>query len=197
MLPDVDVPPIATTGRSYPNARRPDRSWWADSGGLQLAVYEWGEPDAPVVLMVHGGFDFAGTFDGFAPLLADAGYRCICWDQRGHGSSEHAVLYSWNGDLRDAVSVLDAVTSDPVVFLGHSKGGGLILELAHAIPHRMRALVNLDGLPSKNSWPDLSEHERTAMLHSELAGWLDHRRAVVGKQRKPGTIEDWPSAGHR
>jgi pimeloyl-ACP methyl ester carboxylesterase len=189
----VDVstpPPIAPTGLTYPGARRPDRSRWVRSDGIHLATYEWGDPDAPVIVIAHGGFDFAGTLDQFAPLLADAGWRCVAWDARGHGCSEHATLYSWAADNRDVVAVLDTVTDDPVVFLGHSKGGGLLLDLAHALPHRMSHLINLDGLPSRNSWPDLAEHDRTRMLHGELEGWLDHRRRVADAVRKPGAIRD-------
>ncbi len=180
--------PTSTEAPTYPGARRPDRSRSVSSAGLRIAVYEWGAPDAPVILMAHGGFDFAGTFDVFAPMLADAGYRVVSWDARGHGDSEHAVLYSWAGDMRDAAAVLDTCGPDPVAILGHSKGGGVVLDLAHALPHRLRALVNLDGLPSKNNWPDLADHERTKMLRGELEGWLDHRRKVATTQRKPGSL---------
>ena len=64
-----------------------------DSDGLRIAVAEWGDPEAPPVLLAHGGFDFVRTFDVFAPLLADGGWRIVAWDQRGHGDSEHAALY--------------------------------------------------------------------------------------------------------
>ncbi|MCC5952101.1 MAG: alpha/beta hydrolase [Acidimicrobiia bacterium] len=183
-------PPIAPTDRSVEGARRPDRSRWVSSGGLHLAVYEWGEPDAPVLFMAHGGFDFVGTFDVFAPLLADAGWRCVAWDQRGHGCSEHAVLYNWAADTRDGLVVLEHTTDEPAVLLGHSKGGGLMMDLAHAAPHRVRKLVNLDGLPSRNNWPDLADTERTKMLAGELTGWLDRRRTVSTAQRRPGTIAE-------
>jgi pimeloyl-ACP methyl ester carboxylesterase len=183
-------PDISPTVRSYPGARRPDRSRWVDSSGLDIAVYEWGDEDAPVILLAHGGFDFAGTFDIFAPRLADAGWRAVSWDARGHGNSQPAVLYSWLGDLRDAVAVLDDVSPiEPVVVLGHSKGGGIMLDLAHSLPHRLTHLINLDGLPSKFNSPDLADHERTKMLRSELAGWLDHRRASTTITRKPDTME--------
>jgi pimeloyl-ACP methyl ester carboxylesterase len=143
-----------------------------------------------VILLAHGGFDFAGTFDIFAPLLADAGWRAVSWDARGHGSSQPAVLYSWTADLRDAVAVLDDVSPiDPVVLLGHSKGGGIMLDLAHSQPHRLTHLVNLDGLPSRHNVPDLADHERTKMLRSELEGWLDRRRRAATIERKPDTIE--------
>jgi pimeloyl-ACP methyl ester carboxylesterase len=66
----------------------------------------------------------------------------------------------------------------------------MMLDMAHAVPHRLSHLVNLDGLPSRNSWPDLAEHERTTMLHSELSGWLDHRRRAASLVRKPGTRDE-------
>ncbi|MEJ5254891.1 MAG: alpha/beta hydrolase [Acidimicrobiales bacterium] len=174
----------------FPGARRPDRSRWVTSSGVAIATYEWGPDDAPAILAAHGGFDFAGTFDVFAPLLVEGGWRVVAWDARGHGDSEHAALYNWGADLRDALAVLDSVSDEPVVFLGHSKGGGLMLELADALPHRVSHLVNLDGLPSKNNWPDVSDHERTRMLHAEITGWLDHRRTCANAVRRPGTLEE-------
>jgi pimeloyl-ACP methyl ester carboxylesterase len=175
---------------SYPGARRPDRYRRVSSSGLGLAVYEWGDERARPLVLAHGGFDFAGTFDVFAPLLADAGWRVVAWDQRGHGDSDHAALYSWDGDLRDAVAVLDTVATEAVPVIGHSKGGGLWLQLADAQPHRISHLVNLDGLPSKRSVPDVPDRERTRLVAGELAEWLDHRRHAAGAQRKPGTLDE-------
>ncbi len=175
---------------SYPGARRPDRRRVVDAGGLRLSVVEWGDPDAPTIAFAHGGFDFAGTFDRFAPLVADAGWRVVAWDMRGHGDSDHAVLYSWEADVRDALAVLDSIGPDPVPLLGHSKGGALALQLAEACPHRVKALVNLDGLPSDRSWPDVAEHTRTNLLAAELTGWLDHRRRAASAERRPGTLEE-------
>ncbi len=64
---------------------------------MRLAVYEWGDAAAPPLFLVHGGFDFAGTFDVLAPKLAEGGFRVVSWDQRGHGDSQHAALYSLGG----------------------------------------------------------------------------------------------------
>ena len=96
---------------TYAGAVRPDRTRWVMANGLRIAVYEWGPLDAPPIVMAHGGFDFARTFDVFAPLLVEGGYRCVSWDARGHGDSEWSVLYSWGGDVRDALAVLDTVSS--------------------------------------------------------------------------------------
>ena len=195
MLQPADAPPPAPTranagALAFPGARRPDRFRRVDAAGVSLAVWEWGDPDAPPVLFAHGGFDFAGTYDTLAPLVADAGYRVVSWDQRGHGDSSHAELYSWEADLRDALAVLDSTGARSLPVVGHSKGGALMLQLADAQPHRVSHLVNLDGLPSARSWPDVPEHHRTLMLNGELSGWLDHRRKAATKVRRPGTIEE-------
>ena len=174
----------------HPGAHRPDRQRRVDAHGLSIAVHEWGDESAPPILLAHGGFDFAGTFDVFAPLLAAAGYRVVSWDHRGHGDSEHAALYNWEADLRDALLVFDSVTSEPVPVIGHSKGGSLMLQLADAAPHRVSHIVNLDGLPSRRSFPDVSDHQRTKLLAQELTSRLDHPRTLVDAQRKPGTIEE-------
>ena len=52
---------------TFPGARRPDRFRRVDASGIGISVVEWGDPDGPPVLLTHGGFDFAGTFDVFAP----------------------------------------------------------------------------------------------------------------------------------
>jgi pimeloyl-ACP methyl ester carboxylesterase len=179
---------IATA--TYPEARRPDRRRTVDAGGVDIATYEWGDPDGPPILCVHGGLDFAATWDLVAPRLADAGWRVIAWDQRGHGDSGHAALYSWDADLRDMWAVLDSVTDGAVPFVGHSKGGGLVMQLADAMPHRVRAIVNLDGLPSKHARPDVSDRERGRLLATDLEGWLDHRRRSAGAERRPGTLRE-------
>jgi pimeloyl-ACP methyl ester carboxylesterase len=175
---------------TFPGARRPDRQRWVTDHGLRLAVWEWGDADAPPLLLAHGGFDFAGTFDVFAPMLAAGGWRVVSWDQRGHGDSDHAVLYSWDADVRDALAVLDSTTREPVPFVGHSKGGGVVMQLADALPHRCTHLVNLDGLPSRRSWPDVPDHERTRLLAGELRAWLDHRASAATKERRPGTLDE-------
>lgn len=185
----VDVTDPAET-RTYPGARRPDRQWRVDANGISIAVHEWGRETDPPILFAHGGFDFARTLDVFAPLLADAGLRVVAWDQRGHGDSAHAALYSWDADLRDAVAVLDAVSRDPLPIIGHSKGGNLVLQLGCALPHRVSHLVNLDGLPSRRSMPDLPDHQRTKLMAEEIDAWLAHRRRAARGQRKPGTIEE-------
>src|SRR3954451_16155751 len=111
---------------AFPGAQTPDREHMVDVGGLELMVHEWGDADAPPFFFVHGGMDFARTYDEFAPRIAAHGWRVIAWDQRGHGDSDHAALYGWDADLRDAMAVMDEISAGrPAPVLGHSKGGSL------------------------------------------------------------------------
>jgi pimeloyl-ACP methyl ester carboxylesterase len=181
---------IVTRPALYPGAVAPDRGYRLDVAGLEIAVYEWGEADAPPLFLVHGGFDFARTFDVFAPLIAVAGWRVISWDHRGHGASEHTELYSWDADLRDASAVMDSVTLDPAPVIGHSKGAAMMIQLADAQPYRFSHVINMDGIPSKGASPDISDHERTRMMTTDVSTWLDLRRTVAFASRKPGTIEE-------
>ena len=186
----MSASPPATDPVSYPGASAPDRHYRLDAGGLHLAVHEWGAASAPPLFLVHGGFDFARTYSVFAPLLAAAGWRVVAWDQRGHGDSDYAALYSWDGDLRDAMAVMDSVTDRPAPVVGHSKGGAMMIQLADAQPFRFSHLVNLDGIPYKRRLPDVSEHERTRMMASDISAWLDHRRTTADAARKPGTLDE-------
>jgi pimeloyl-ACP methyl ester carboxylesterase len=175
---------------TYPGARRPNRYRRVDSHGVGIAVYEWGDELAPPLFCAHGGLDFAATFDLMAPIVADAGWRVISWDQRGHGDSDRAALYAWDADTRDALAVIDSTTREPAAVLGHSKGGSLVTQLADALPHRVSHVINLDGLPTRRPAPDIPNHDRTRLLAAELEGWLDHRRIAAGAERKPGTLEE-------
>ena len=51
----------------HPGARRPDRQRFVSSHGLGLAVCEWGDPDAPAILLAHGGFALAELSNDVRP----------------------------------------------------------------------------------------------------------------------------------
>ena len=172
-----------STEYPVPGAEHPARQYDLDADGLRIAVHEWGDEDAPPLIVVHGGFDFARTYDIFAPKLAAGGWRVVGWDQRGHGDSEHPELYSWDADMRDALTVFGHVSPGrPMPVVGHSKGGALMTQLADAQPFRFTHLVNMDGIPYNRRIPDVAEHERTKMVATEIAGWLDHRRSTATEQ---------------
>ena len=174
----------------FPGARAPDRLRRVDAHGVDLAVHEWGAPDAPPVLLVHGALDFARTFDVFAPLIADAGFRVVSYDQRGHGDSAHAALYGWVADERDLLMVADSITRQPIPVIGHSKGGSLLIHAIEALPHRFTRFACIDGMLFRSPHPDTAMHERRSMSRKTIDDWLAHRHSAASAERKPSPLED-------
>ncbi len=63
----------------------------AASDDMRLAVYEWGNPTRPEVLLIHG---FSQFHLCFAPQIAShlvPDFRIVAYDQRCHGGSQQPV----------------------------------------------------------------------------------------------------------
>jgi pimeloyl-ACP methyl ester carboxylesterase len=183
---DADAGVVTT-----PFAHEPDRQYRVNAHGVGIAVHEWGHPEAPPLLLIHGGLDFARTYDVFAPLIAARGWRVISWDHRCHGDSDWATLSGWTADIRDAATVVQQVVtgSRRMPVIGHSKGGAMALRLSEALPHRFSKVVNIDGIPSHSPQPDVVDAMQTRLASGELAGWLEHRQRAADGERKPDSLE--------
>lgn len=89
-----------------------------------------GSPQAPVLLVLHGGF---GNLEDFNPLIARIALdlRIIGVDTRGHGrSSAGSAALTYERAQRDVEAVLDAAGVDTLCVLGFSDGGTIALRLA-------------------------------------------------------------------
>jgi pimeloyl-ACP methyl ester carboxylesterase len=113
--------------------------------GLRLQCYEWGEPGAPPVVVLHGGSAHARWWDRFAEAMADA-YHVVGLDLRGHGNSEHANPPAYRIDhyADDLAQCIDALGLDGVTLVGHSLGGMVSADYAGRAPERLAALVIVD-----------------------------------------------------
>ena len=107
--------------------------------GIDLHVEIDGDPAAPLtVVLVHGFCLDIGTFHFQRKLLRTMpGVRVVAYDQPGHGRSGRikAGEYSIDQLGRDLRTVLDETTPEgPVVLIGHSMGGMVIMALAEQSP---------------------------------------------------------------
>jgi pimeloyl-ACP methyl ester carboxylesterase len=115
---------------------------------LTLAALEWGEPDAPPLLALHGWLDNAGSFAMLAPLLAQR-CRVIALDLPGHGHSDHlpaGASYHPIDQARTVLAALDALGLRRCRLLGHSLGAGIASLVAAAAPARVEHLHLIEGL---------------------------------------------------
>jgi pimeloyl-ACP methyl ester carboxylesterase len=156
------------TEPNFPGAVAPERRATIESLGVRLNLLEWGDPQAPPVVLTHGMWDHARSFAVFAPLLAER-FRVIAIDARGHGDSAWAGAYSWLVDVADVINVLRWV-GRRTYLIGHSKGGGQAADAARAVPELVAKLVNIDGFG-----PPSLDDERPEPVR--FAEFLDQRRA--------------------
>lgn len=57
-------------------------------GSLRMHYVDEGEPDAPVILLLHGQGSWSYLYRNMIPLLVDAGYRVVAPDYIGFGRSD-------------------------------------------------------------------------------------------------------------
>ena len=108
------------------------------SGGIELALTDWGDSDDPVMLALHGFPESAATWGPLAELLAAAGRRVVAPDLRGFGLSDaprSVRSYRFRRLLDDVESVIHDLDCGPVAVVGHDWGGGLAWLLAERRPH--------------------------------------------------------------
>jgi pimeloyl-ACP methyl ester carboxylesterase len=167
---------------TYPGAVEPQRESYVESLGLRVHLVEWGDANAEPLLCCHGFWDHARSFAVLAPLLADR-WRVVALDARGHGDSDWADAYHWGAHIRDIVAVSHWL-GRPLHLLGHSMGGGQVVDAAYALGDRALKVVNIDGFGP----PPLTDEEE-ARTAERFTGFLEQRRLLASRP-------DWrPYAG--
>ncbi|HET7876077.1 MAG TPA: alpha/beta fold hydrolase [Methylomirabilota bacterium] len=119
--------------------------------GLGLHYVEWGRPDAPPVLLLHGITGHARVWDTLAGRLADR-YRVLALDQRGHGDSDapEDADYRVSTMAEDLEGFAKASGLGRFDLLGHSMGGRIAIAYAAEYVARLRRLVIVDIGPDIN-----------------------------------------------
>lgn len=155
----------------------------------RLHYVEWGEPDAPVLLLVHGGRDHARSWDWTAEALAKD-WRVIAPDLRGHGDSAWTSdgQYSMEAYVYDLAQLIDQIGVTPVTIVSHSMGGNIALRYTGAYPDRVRRLVAIEGLgPSPKTRAELDAKGMPARLKK----WIEEAQKASGRTpRRYASIDD-------
>jgi pimeloyl-ACP methyl ester carboxylesterase len=118
--------------------------------GLRLRYLEWGRPDAPPVVCVHGYTSSAQAFNALARRLQDR-YRITAPDVRGHGESawSPAGAYEYADQAGDLAAFVDGLELQRFALIGTSMGG--IIAMAYIATHGGR----LNGLVINDIGPDV------------------------------------------
>lgn len=146
------------------------------SGGVRLAVRDSGG-DGTTAVLLHGLGAPQRSWDRVAPLLAPH-FRVVTYDQRGHGASAAASDYSLEAFLADLQAVLDALTLEHPLLVGHSFGGLLAVEHAATRPG-CAGVVAVDG-GLKIERPPVASADVQAQLDRPVTRLLSRVVTAVG-----------------
>jgi pimeloyl-ACP methyl ester carboxylesterase len=144
----------------------------------QRLFYEDTGGSAPVLVFSHG---LLMDHRMFAPQVAAFrhGWRCISWDERGHGATAtpgQCAPFSYYDSANDLVALLDHLGVERRAG-GHVPGGYLSLRAALTHPQRVRALVLIDTQALKEDPAKMPAHQ-----------------AVVARWSQQGWMPTWPPA---
>ncbi|WP_213814980.1 alpha/beta fold hydrolase [Glaciihabitans sp. dw_435] len=158
----------------------------------KIATYEWGDPEAPTVLAVHGFassalVNFHAT--GWVRDLTRAGFHVIAIDQRGHGASDKphgSSAYTMELLVTDVLTVLDTYMLDEVDYVGYSLGARVGWQAARAMPNRISRAV-LGGIPDGDPLTRFRVDQAKAFVRDHTpvedrltAGYLTMAGAIPG-----------------
>lgn len=132
----------------------PDLRHFTRADGLKLAMRVRGG-GSPTLFFLPG---YASDMDGGKATAIDAfaaahGLACLRFDYSGTGLSDgdfaDGTLEGWRNE---ALAVMDAHSSGPVIVIGSSMGGWLALQLALARPERVAAVMGIAAAPDFTEW---------------------------------------------
>ena len=118
------------------------------ANGLRFHYLEWGSPDNPPMLLLHGFAQTCHSWDFVALSLCDR-FRVIALDQRGHGDSDWATEgdYSPEAHQQDIHAIVEALGITGIILMGLSMGGRNALTYAASHPSGVKALIIVDAAP--------------------------------------------------
>ncbi len=177
-----------------PFASPPPRdSGFATSTATPLYWVRYGDPDAPELLVLHGG---PGADHGYLlPQLLELTrrYQLVLYDQRGGGRSktDDRAPITWRTHVDDLERVIAELRIDPLSLVGYSWGGLLAMLYAiEAAAGRVapvpRRMVLIDPAPVDRSYRQRFEEEFARRQSSGAVTQLRTELAASGlRERDP------------
>jgi pimeloyl-ACP methyl ester carboxylesterase len=167
------------------------------ASAMTFSALQWGPPDGPLALCLHGYPDTAWTWRHLGPHLATQGWRVVAPFTRGYGPSDLAPdrCYQVGALAADANAAHEVLGGDGgAVLIGHDWGAITAYAAASAAPQRWARVVTLAVPPlnlmggraplgtvlrqSRCSWyigyqqlPWISERSLTRLIPRLWADW--------------------------
>ena len=136
--------------------------------GLRFHYRDWGDPDAPPLVLLHAYLQHARTWDTVARGLADR-FRVLALDHRGFGDSEHATDYHELRLVADLAGFVDALGLGAFSAIGFSLSVNVAVSYAALYPERVDRLVLLEGFADPD---ELGDEPWISVMHDQMGRLL-------------------------
>nr|WP_295664455.1 alpha/beta hydrolase [Polymorphobacter sp.] len=149
---------------------------------LRLHYVDWGNPEAPPLLLLHGGRDHCRNWDWVATDLA-RDWHVIAPDLRGHGDSAWSPdgNYSMAAFVYDLAQLIHGLKLAPLTIVAHSLGGNIALRYTGLYPDNVAKIVAIEGLgPS----PAALARRQAIAPDQRMRDWIDDIRGLSARQPK-------------
>jgi pimeloyl-ACP methyl ester carboxylesterase len=149
---------------------------------LRLHYVDWGNPDAPPIILQHGGQDHCRSWDWVAEELRHD-WHVIAPDLRGHGDSAWSQdgNYTMDAFVYDFAQLVHTLGHEQVTIIAHSLGGAITSRYTGLYPEKVRKLVNIEGLGSGG---DIEHPPLTHPVGDRLRKWISDKRSAAGRLPK-------------
>ena len=108
------------------------------------------------LIILHGFLGMGDNWKTHAKSLSQFGYKVHLIDQRNHGKSFWSDAFNYTLMARDLVYYCNIHNLNKAIFLGHSMGGKVAMNLACEFPEIVKAFIVADIAP-KNYKPHHQE----------------------------------------
>ena len=151
---------------------------YVQANGLRFHYLDWGRPEKPPLVLLHGVGQTCHTWDLFAAAMADH-FHVMAFDQRGHGDTDWAADkdYSRASMVEDANAFTDALGLEHFFLTGMSMGGANSLAFTAKYPDKVEALIVVDVGPRVE--PKGVKHIRDFMKNYREFDSLDQAAEVI------------------
>ena len=152
---------------------------------LRLHYLDWGNAEAPHMLLLHGIHDQCHSWDWVARRLRTR-FHVVAPDLRGHGDSQwtRGSSYAWLEYVQDVAQLVRQAELQPVTLVAHSMGGTIAALYAGIFPEAVAKLVIVEGV---GLYPDRA----TLPPHERLKDWIASNYALAGRTpRRYPSLDD-------
>lgn len=173
-------------------------SRYVQANGIRHHYLEWGNPNAPSLLMLHATGLCAWPWKPIARQLART-YRVLAFDQRGHGdtdASDKGYRFEYAGE--DLAAIVEALDLPHPRVIGHSSGGLATIIAANLLPNRFGPVVLVETRVSNDAptAPTQDLNRRAERTRMKRAVW-ESRPAMYEGYRNRAAFRAWQDEPYR